>query len=228
MKEKFSENERFFSKVSHDLRGSFTSILGFSDILNDPTENLTDNEVSEFAERIGKQSRDSFDLLVNFINWLKLETYDYGLTNEKIGLFDILNEIKILHQKELKSKNVKMNIEIEETDFVIMDHEIILSILNNIFLFLIKSCSENSQLMVNRVSNKLGDLTLELSANYSNKEASFLQNIDLRDLNNELSFPIIFAIKFIERSGGKFNFSFDRGNNLLITLKIPNKKKKLL
>ena len=54
MKEVKSEKERFFSKISHDLRGSFTSILGFSDIMNDPNEHITEEETKDFAMRIGK------------------------------------------------------------------------------------------------------------------------------------------------------------------------------
>ena len=38
MSDNLSVKEKFFSKISHDLRGSFTSILRFSDILNDPNE----------------------------------------------------------------------------------------------------------------------------------------------------------------------------------------------
>lgn len=47
--DKLSERDQFFSKLSHDLRGSFTSILGFSDILNDPNEKLTYEEITEYA-----------------------------------------------------------------------------------------------------------------------------------------------------------------------------------
>jgi len=73
--ENILEHDQFFSKISHDLRGSFTSILGFSDILNDPTEELGKEEIKEFVFRISKQSHEAFELLVNFVNWLKLENF---------------------------------------------------------------------------------------------------------------------------------------------------------
>lgn len=221
MKENISEKERFFSKVSHDLRGSFTSILGFGDILNDPNEILTSEEKSEFTNRISKQSRDTYDLLVNFVNWLKLENYDYGLTSEKIELLNILLEIKTIHQKKISQKNVSINISIDDSDFVVMDYGILNSIINNIFVFLTKICCENSNINVNS-SDCISKYTcIEVSVNFNESESSFLQNINLGDLNNELSFPIIFAIKFTEQSGGAFNLSIDQGNKLIIAIKLP-------
>lgn len=221
MKEVKSDNERFFSKISHDLRGSFTSILGFSDIINDPTENLTEEEIKDFVNRIGKQSHDTFDLLVNFVNWLKLENYGYGLVPEKLQIMDSLIEIKSNHIKGIVRKKLKINFDDDKNEFVLMDYEILSAILNNIFDFLIKLCCDKSIISFKTLTNNEKFLTIDILADFNGRESSLLQNIDLRDLRNELSFPIIFAIKFVEQSGGMFNFSVDDKNNLFISVKLP-------
>jgi two-component system, sensor histidine kinase and response regulator len=221
MKDSISENEQFFSKVSHDLRGSFTSILGFSDILSDPSEKLNSEEISEFTKRISKQSHDTFELLVNFVNWLKLENYSFGITKEKIELYEVFLDIKNQLQKKLSKKNVTINIDINDSEIALMDYEIFHSIINNIFIFLIKVCNENSKINVNSIRRNSKFSCLEISTSCNNNDSSFLQNIDLRDLKNELSFSIIFAIKFIEQSGGEFDFSVDKENYLNIRLTLP-------
>lgn len=222
MKENISEKERFFSKISHDLRGSFTSILGFSDILGDPSENLTSDEVLEFTNRIGKQSHDTYELLVNFVNWLKLENYDYGLSPEKIELVDLILDIKNQHQKILKEKNLQINSKIQDSDFVFLDYEIANAIINNTVDFLIKTSADNSQISIEALTCSTKYLCLEITASCNNEKLSFLQNIDLKDLNNEISFPIVFAIKFTEQSGGEFDFSIDSSNNIVINLELPS------
>jgi K+-sensing histidine kinase KdpD len=220
MNENISDKEQFFSKVSHDLRGAFTSILGFSEILNDPNENLYTEEITEYSQRISSQSKDTFELLTNFINWLKLERFDYGITNENTDIFDLLQSVHNFHRKFFEKKSIQIVINANPDYSVFMDYEIVQSILNNIFVFLLKTCSENSKIVVN-VNNSLEKfLLVEISATCQNANSSFFQNIDLRDLNNELSFPIIFAIKFTELSKGRFNFSFEN-NNLLLELKLP-------
>lgn len=220
MKANITENERFFSKVSHDLRGAFTSILGFSDLLCDPGEKLSEKEIKEFSERIGNQSKESYELLINFINWLKLENYGYGLTNEKIDLLDIMYELKSHHKNVLSYKNVNIDLEIGELDYAVMDYEILHAILNNILIFFIKSCNKNSVLTFKTVGNSDRSISIDIHAS-CRKDSEFLQNIDLRDLNNELSFPIIFAIKFTEQCGGKFNFNFSNDGQAAINLVLP-------
>lgn len=222
MKENITENERFFSKVSHDLRGSFTSILGFSDILCDPNENLSEKDIQEFSKRIGNQSKESYELLVNFINWLKLENYDYGLSAEKIDLLDIIYELKNYHKSMLSRKNVSLELEIGELDYAFMDYEILYSILNNIMMFLTKTCNKDSVLLFKTVGNSDNSISIDINASCK-KDADLLQNIDLRDLNNELSFPIIFAIKFSEQCGGKFNFNFSNEGEAAINVVLPKK-----
>ena len=221
MKEAQTEKERFFSKISHDLRGSFTSILGFSDIMNDPAEELTDEERKDFVNRIGNQSRDTFDLLVNFVNWLKLENYDNGLVFEKVEMLECLLDNKSTHQKNIKNKNLTLKIDINENEFVKMDYEILSSILNNLFIFLIKICCENSIITFKSLRNDENYFVLSILADCRDSEYSFLQNIDLKDLNNELSFPIVFAIKFTDQCGGKFDIYVDEKNSLQISLKLP-------
>ncbi len=221
MKEDQTEKERFFSKISHDLRGSFTSILGFSDIMTDPAEDLTEKEKADFVNRISKQSRDTFDLLVNFINWLKLENYDYGLVYERLEVLECLLENKSNYQKIIKAKNLTFQFDINENEYVRMDYEILSSILNNIFIFLIKLCCDNSTITFESIKNEKKYFELSILAKCSDNEVPFLQNIDLKDLNNELSFPIIFAIKFTEQSGGKYNVFVDEKNSLHLSIKLP-------
>lgn len=221
MSEKLSDKERFFSKVSHDLRGSFTGILGFSDILNDPNEKLSNDEILEYTSRIAKQSHESFELLVNFINWLKMEDYDYGLTYEKLDLVEAIHEIYQYHKKEFSKKNVRLSLDSGDSVYVNMDHEILSSILKNVFSFLLKLCCSNSILDVGLGKTDENNVTVKINSECAQDEAEFLQNINLRELNSDLSFPIIFAIKFTELSGGQFQFAYDQ-NRMHIDIKLPS------
>ncbi len=221
MKENIPEKDQFFSKVSHDLRGNFTSILGFSDLINDPSEELLPEELNEFVKRIGTQSRDTYELLVNFVNWLKLEHFDYGLTNEKIDLLDILYEVKIFHKKRLTEKKLELDFNVSESNYVIMDYEIINSIFNNLLVFLTKISLSNSKIEISAQNSQTNSKMLNIIVRNTDAASSFLQTIDLKDLNNEISFPVIFAIKFTELCGGIFNLEFSETKGLTIELELP-------
>ena len=102
-----------------------------------------------------------------------------------------------------------------------MDYEILSSILNNIFSFLINISCDHSEISVQTLNTEERFSTIDILADCNGQEYSLLKNIDLRELKNELSFPIVFAIKFVEQSGGVFNFSRDDKKNLFISIKLP-------
>ncbi|MBK7104593.1 MAG: HAMP domain-containing histidine kinase [Ignavibacteriae bacterium] len=222
--ENLTERDQFFSKLSHDLRGSFTSTLGFSDILNDPNEKLTYEEVNEFVSRIGNQTRESYELLLNFINWLKLDNYNYGLTKESLNLLDMVFQTKNYYKKILAENKIDVNIKIDDHQYLYMDYEIANSIFNNIFLFLKRITKFNSTIVIQTVKSEIENFSVvEFITNCAEEDLSYLTNIKLEKLTGNVSYPIVFAIKFTELSGGHFEFFQDIDNTLKIVLSLPNR-----
>jgi K+-sensing histidine kinase KdpD len=218
-----TERDQFFSKLSHDLRGSFTSTLGFSDILNDPNEKLTYEEINEFISRIGNQTKESYELLLNFINWLKLDTYSYGLTKENLNLLDLVLQTKSYYKKLLAENKIDIKIEIDDNQYLHLDYEIASSIFNNIFLFLKRITKLNSTIIIRTVKSEIADFSIvEFITNCAEEDLSFLNNIKLEKLTGNVSYPIVFAIKFTELSGGNFEFFQDIDKTLKIVLSVPN------
>ncbi len=219
-----SEREQFFSKMNHDLRGSFTSILGFSDILNDPNEKLTYEEISEYVSRVGIQTKESYELLINFINWLKLDTYKYGLAKEELNLLDVLLQSKSYHKSSFVQNKIEVKLNVDIKHQILLDYEIATSIFNNVFLFLTRIAMNNSVIRINSNSVEAPSaIQLEIITNFENNDFSFLENINLKNLNSNISFPIIFAIKFTELSGGSFDILNEADKTLRLLINLPNK-----
>jgi K+-sensing histidine kinase KdpD len=225
MNDNLSDREQFFSKLSHDLRGSFTSMLGFSDILNDPNEKLTIEEINEFVSRIGNQTKESYELLLNFINWLKLDTYNYGLVKEKINLLDLLSQTKTFYKRMYIENKIDIKFNVRENENILIDYEIANSIFNNIFLFLKQITQQNNTVLINsHLHSNSSTITIEFITKCAERDLSFLQNVKLKNLTGEISYPIIFAIKFTELSGGSFDFYQDLDNTIKLTLHLPSIK----
>ena len=219
MKNKIGKNENFFSQLSHDIRGSFTSILGFSNILSDPNEVLDETEVREFGTRIGLQANDSLELLVNFINWLKLEKYNSLLSFERLELSSVVSESINSNRKNLENANITPVIDLKNPTYVFIDYEILISILNNIIKFVICYGKKNSELNFSSINQN--DITiLNISSSSSAEKINMLKEINFSDPNSENAFPLMFAIKFIELSGGELNL-FCSDENISLKLHIP-------
>ena len=214
-----SPKEQFFSKISHDLRGSFTSILGFSDILNDPTEDLTNEEISEFVKRIGIQTKESFDLLVNFINWLKLDSYSSGLTKESIDLSEIILNIQSLKRNIISEKNVKIFNHCNNNIHVSMDFEILHSIFNNTFSYLIDIIAEDSSIEIHSTKADDNLIGVKFVAQIGDQNLTYLNNIE--ETNSDIPFSLLFASKISKLSGGLYDVSLSENKELVISIFLP-------
>lgn len=154
---------------------------------------------------IGSQTRESYELLLNFINWLKLDTYNYGLTKENLNFLDLILQTKNFY-KRICQKKIEIKTDISDTQSLLIDYEIANSIFNNIFLFLAIS-KNNSVISIKSITTEFDDIAaIEFTTNFSEEDFSYLNNLKLEKLNSDVSFPIVFAIKFTELSGGDLNF----------------------
>ncbi len=216
-----SPKEQLFSKVSHDLRGSFTSILGFSDILNDPNENLSSEEISEFVKRIGTQSKDSFNLLVNFINWLKLDSFNYGIVKEKIDLTEMTLNIQSLNRRKLTWKEIDINNLLNNSIYVLADYEILNTIISNLFSYLIEVTNVKSSISIRPIENEANFSGLSFVCNTDNN-LDYLNNI--LEINSDIPYSILFAHEFAKLSGGNLDIIKDEKNLLKISLLLPSTK----
>ena len=224
MQQKLNREDKLFSKFSHDLRGSFVSILGYTELLNDPAEKITKQEINEFAKRIDSRTKEAYDLLDNFINWLKLEQYNKKLLAEENFLFDCIVEVISHFNKIFSEKKIVIVNDIAKRSKVFIDLQILQGILKNIFFFISKNILDNTTLKIGYVAYSQNIIIKYVfSSNIDKYQTEALltlqdsNNIDVPNIPNE----IIFAKKFVELSNGKFELIVGNDSKAQIILSLP-------
>ncbi len=225
MRKKPNTEDKLFSKFSHDLRGSFVSILGYTELLNDPTENISGKEVEEFIGRIDFRTKETYDLLDNFINWLKLERYNDKLLIEYNSLFDSILEAEFNFNNLLKEKNINLIKNINGISKVFIDLQILRGIIKNIFLFILKNIEPESILKISYIdynNNVLIKFEFISDIDEHSKKALLRLNdkdFDILNIPNE----ILFVKKFVELSKGKFDLFSNENFKTEIIISLPKK-----
>jgi len=220
MNKTVSPEEKLFSKINHDLRGSFVSILGYSSILADPNEEVTEDEIKEFVTRIDSRSKETYELLESFTNWLKIERYSESLLKEKVNLFESITSIQLLFKNEFISKDVSVNISIDKSVTIMFDIVVIQSLLKNIFLFVTKSIKENSGLNIFYLPQKNNStLKFEYNSQLSEREISTLAKLknDIIEYSNVPN-EILLSKRFVELSNGSFLLNILDENKIVIEI----------
>jgi signal transduction histidine kinase len=67
------EKNKFFSIIAHDLKSPFTSLLGFTGILDELAGNLSSDKVKEYSSHIHESATRVFKLLENLLHWSMLQ-----------------------------------------------------------------------------------------------------------------------------------------------------------
>ncbi|MFC7332746.1 sensor histidine kinase [Rhodocista pekingensis] len=67
------EKTRFFSLISHDLRGPFNALLGMTQELADHAGRMPAEAVADFARCTHESARKAFDMLENLLQWSRVQ-----------------------------------------------------------------------------------------------------------------------------------------------------------
>ncbi|MBI9054896.1 MAG: cache domain-containing protein [Bacteroidales bacterium] len=124
--------DKFFSLISHDLHGPFNTIIGFSEILLNKYDTLSDEKQLKYIDQIHKSSQGMHRLLMNLLNWARSQSGIIEVANENFNLNEIVNEIlNILNPQAIK-KNIQILNNVNKSHEVYGDKSMINTIIQNI------------------------------------------------------------------------------------------------
>jgi len=157
LQEVIETRDKIYSIVAHDLRSSFSSILGLSELLTEDWESIEDNRKHIFAKNIFIAADGSYKLLQNLLDWSKNQS---GLLEYEPISFDmcgVINEILSLYRIQSTQKNITLVSEITTPTFVYADVNMVQSILRNLISNAIKFTPENGKVWVTICDEKTAE-----------------------------------------------------------------------
>ncbi|MDR1672570.1 MAG: PAS domain S-box protein [Bacteroidales bacterium] len=140
--------DRLFSIIAHDLKNPFNALLGFSNFLIAEVENGDMEKVKKYAQIINESANKGFELLINLLEWSRVQANRIVVTPEMLNLNDI-----ILQNIEIgKTSALGKNIEIEFTSPghypAVTDKAIVNTVLRNLIGNAIKYTPQNGIIVV--------------------------------------------------------------------------------
>ncbi|MFZ4465073.1 MAG: ATP-binding protein [Bacteroidales bacterium] len=140
--------DKLFSVISHDLRGPFNILQGYLDLMNMQDAHLTEEEKTEILRSIKISSENAYNLLINLLEWARSQR---GLLMNKAEVIDIKEVIENTHsilQNRLESKNQSLVVDADPGIYVIADHNLLSSVLQNLIGNAIKFSSHESTIAI--------------------------------------------------------------------------------
>jgi PAS domain S-box-containing protein len=140
--------DKFFSIISHDLKGPFNAILGFSDILATEWNDYTDEERQHFIRNIHSSAKNTFRLLENLLEWSMAQTGKLTFRPAPFDLSVVANDVVILMREQADVKQIKLFTAINFHTMVLADENMIKTILRNLVSNAIKYTQPGGQVKI--------------------------------------------------------------------------------
>jgi len=123
--------DKFFSIIAHDLRSPFNALLGFLDMLENEFDAMNDEEKLAIIKRLHLGSENTYNLLINLLDWSRTQR---GLIKNNPEYFDLHQitsmAIDVLAQRAAKKVHKIENL-IEPGQMIYADPSLVEQILTN-------------------------------------------------------------------------------------------------
>jgi signal transduction histidine kinase len=143
-----SEKDRFFSILSHDLRGPLNSLKGFSYLITEHVDALTTEELMDMRAKIDTSLDNLTELINNILEWSMTSSQKRKWTFDKINTTDLIRKNISLYQAIAESKGVRLTFQQGEERYGYGDYHAIDTVVRNLISNSIKFSHANTDVVI--------------------------------------------------------------------------------
>jgi two-component system, sensor histidine kinase and response regulator len=148
-----ANKDRLFSIISHDLRSPFQGLLGLTQILHEELDTLERDEIIEYIGMIHQSSSKFYTLLENLLQWTIVERGQIDFNPEPIRILDVITEIIELYSAVSLNKDIRFEIEADDTLHLYTDLNALQTILRNLVSNAIKFSNPGGTVKIKATAN---------------------------------------------------------------------------
>ncbi|SDE58564.1 Histidine kinase-, DNA gyrase B-, and HSP90-like ATPase [Fontibacillus panacisegetis] len=207
------------ANISHDIRTPLTSIFGYIQLLE--AESITPEEKLEYVAIVKNRTRRLQALLNDFFELSVVESLDYPLQNEKLGMTVLLSEILVGFYDSFNEINITPDIRLpEENVSVYADESAVRRVVENLLVNTVKHTTGHVEISFKR-QRETADLTIvndakELAGSDVNLLFDRFYTTDRTRSSQASGLGLSIAKSLMDKMGGTLTAELD-GEKLLMT-----------
>ncbi len=214
---------KLFSIISHDLKNPFSALLGYTELLYSEIDTLNKEEIKKFSYDMFLISKQVNTLLINLLDWSRLQLNNIKPNYIKINLFDFINYIFDTMKLLSDVKNIQLINDVEKYINIYVDEKMMYSILYNLIYNSIKFTNNGGNVIISIVKNyfinndrvAISVMDNGIGMTYENMSKLFVIDGQYTTIgtNNEKGSGLGLSIvkEFLEKMGGKMEIKSEKG-----------------
>lgn len=221
--------DKFFSIIAHDLRNSFCSLLGFSDVLINNYDSFPDEEKLLMLKTIHQVSEQTYNLLQNLLSWARMQTGRIKFCPISFNLYDCIAEEFALQRHIAMQKNIILSIDEGTEYYAFADRNMIATVIRNMISNAIKFTHAGGTIGIQHRNDgsfayiSVIDSGVGISAENIQKIFNFNDYFNTSGTNNEegTGLGLILCKEFITQNGGEITIESTVGVGTNISISLP-------
>lgn len=228
--------DKFFSIISHDLRGPFTASLGITELMINYSQRISKEEMIDYVFMLNDSLKNQFNLLEKLLDWSRVQNGSIEFRPTKLTISSIINNVTQTFKSNLINKNINFIIDYNDLDidnlFIIGDEFMVNSALSNILSNAIKFTKKNGTINLNfkYENNKFYFIIQDSGIGMNEEEVHKLFRLDVHNskLGTEkekgTGLGLVLVKEFVEKNNGTIEVESKVGNGSKFTIIFSNQE----
>lgn len=222
--------DKFFSVISHDLKGPFNSLLGFSQILKDEISAGNTTNIKKYSHIIHSTLNNTYDFLINLLDWSQSQSNRLEYNPEPFSFNSLVNNVIELLELQAEQKNIILKNKIAKDLIVKADKNMMNTIVRNLMSNAIKYSKPGGDVIVEAfVKNNMLNCVVKDSGvgidEQSLNELFLLENVkSTKGTNNEkgTGLGLLLCKELIKKHHGRIGAQSKLGKGSEFWFEIPH------
>jgi signal transduction histidine kinase len=218
LREANATKDKFFSIIAHDLKNPLHSMIGFSDLLENQFDEITDEKKKRYIQNINLASKNLFKLLVNLLEWARLQTGSIEFDPAQFDLNTLIEDVLDQFKVQTDQKEILLSSTMEDSTMVFADYNMVDAVVRNLLSNAIKFTPNGGEISVSKVENTdhweiaVKDTGVGIDLEDQEKLFDLSSKYSTFGTNNEMGTGLGLGLckEFVERCGGQIWVSSEK------------------
>lgn len=221
--------DKLFSIIAHDLLSPFNSILGFTTLLSDHREEISEDERRQLIGRLKNTSENTYELLQKLLTWSLSQRDSIVVEKSEFTMADLTAEVCTLLGPVSASKSIdlvdKVSLSIKVYADFSMTRQIVYNLVANAVKFsyqggavYIDAANRENEIVVSVSDHGVGMSSEQRSSLF---EAGFCQSTPGTSQEKGTGLGLVICREFAEKQGGRIWVDSVPGKGSVFSFSLP-------
>ncbi|MGM0613385.1 MAG: GAF domain-containing sensor histidine kinase [Bacteroidota bacterium] len=218
---------KFLSLISHDIRGSVSSLDEFTKFLLSRFQNHTREELKDKLNIIRVTTSSLYQTLQNLLSWSKNDLLQLEAQKEPVDLIAVIGEILEFLTPRIEFKELKVSTEYDnEKEFVFADPNMLETSLRNILSNAVKFTGQKGNIFIRvfkegeQTAIEIEDTGIGMDEERINKIFTYIQSKKDEEYNQEgAGLGLLLSKEFLDKNNASVEVFSEKGQGTKFVIK---------